>query len=292
MAILNLGSINVDHVYSVGALPQPGETIAAKSLHSGLGGKGANQSIAAAKAGAELRHLGAVGPDADWTLDALQDAGVDITLVARTDVPTGHAIITVDDAAENAIVLFKGANHQIRKGQIDAALGTADAGDWLLLQNETNLTDYAAKQARAAGMRVAYCAAPFDADAVRRILPHVDLLSVNQIEAAQLRSALADQSDELDRITWLTTFGAKGATYQNPQGSVHADAYSVSAIDTTGAGDTFLGYALAGIDAGLDISTALTRASAAAAIQVTRPGAAAAIPTLSEVLTFIQKAKI
>ncbi len=292
MAILNLGSINIDHVYSVATLALPGETITAGSLQTGLGGKGANQSIAAARAGATVRHIGAIGSDADWTLASLNAAGVDTKLVAQVDVPTGHAMITVDAAGENSIVLFKGANHAITKAQIDTALQTARTGDWLLLQNETNLSAYAAQQARHGGLKVAYCAAPFDPEAVREMLPYTDLLSVNEIEARQIRQSLPDKAKELDRVTWLTTLGADGAAYDSAEKSVKVAAYRVEPVDTTGAGDTFLGYALAGVDTGMPVEAALKRASAAAAIQVTRKGAATAIPKLSEVMAFMESSDI
>lgn len=289
MPILNLGSINIDHVYRLASLPQPGETIAARSLTTGLGGKGANQSIAIARAGGQVRHLGAVGPGSDWALNILSDAGVDTSAVATLDTPTGHAMITVDDAAENAIVLFRGANHEIGDAQVAAALAGSVPGDWLLLQNETNAGQHAAKLAREAGLRVAYCAAPFVPEAVRAVLPYTDLLSVNALEEAQLRDALPELVPQLDGIALLVTYGADGAAHITPEGRVEVSAFKVDPVDTTGAGDTFLGYALAGLDDGMAVEAALRRAAAAAAIQVTRPGAADAIPTAIEVDAFLDE---
>ncbi|MCA8883182.1 MAG: ribokinase [Rhodobacteraceae bacterium] len=287
MPILNFGSINIDHVYRLATLPHPGETIAAASLETGLGGKGANQSIAIARAGGTVRHLGAIGPGGGWTRDLLANAGVDVSAVADLDTPTGHAMIMVDNAAENAIVLFKGANHAIAEAQVCAAMDSAAPGDWFLMQNETNASAYAAKLAHDAGLRVAYCAAPFVPEAVREVLPYVELLSVNALEEAQLRAALPDLVPRLDRMTLLVTYGADGAAHISPAGRVEIDAFKVVPVDTTGAGDTFLGYALAGFDAGLPVATALRRAAAASAIQVTRPGAAAAIPLAAEVDAFL-----
>jgi len=285
MTIYNLGSINIDHAYHVPNLPRPGETVAAAELITGLGGKGANQSIAIARAGGQVAHIGAVGQDGAWTVEALRAAGVDTGAVRVTDVPTGHAMITVDAAAENTIVLFPGANTQIEEPQIAVALRKAVPGNWLLLQNETNAGVAAARMARDKGLRVAYCAAPFDAAAVAEILPFADLLSVNEGEAAQVRAKLPGAA--LAGCDLLVTYGARGAAFISSDRSVNAAAFKVDPVDTTGAGDTFLGYALAGFDAGLTIETALRRASAAAALQVTRPGAAEAIPTAREVIDFL-----
>lgn len=285
MAIFNLGSINIDHSYRLDHLPTPGETIATRSLVSGLGGKGANQSIAIARAGGSVRHIGAVGPDGGWTVQRLAADGVDVTAIRTADNPTGHAIITVDDAAENAIILFPGANRRIGPDQVADALADARPGDWLLLQNETSAGLQAARLARDKGLCVCYCAAPFDSGAVRDILPFTDLLSVNEVEQAQLLADLAPGA--LDGIDRLVTFGHRGAALVNEAGTQRVAAFQVSPVDTTGAGDTFLGYALAGLDAGQPVAAVLTRAAAAAAIQVTRPGAAEAIPSGREVDAFL-----
>ncbi len=283
MTIYNLGSINIDHVYRVPHLPAPGETLTSSDFTSGLGGKGANQSIAVRRAGGDVHHIGAVGPEGDWAVEGLRAADVDVSAVATLDTPTGHAIINVDDDGENAIVLFPGANRAISEAMIEAALDGAGDGDWLLLQNETNLGVYAAQTARTKGMRVAYSAAPFDADAVAEILPLTDLLAVNEIEAAQLSRTLGKISVPL----LLVTKGDAGAVlHGDPETS--APAFKVTPVDTTGAGDTFLGYFMAGLDAGDPAADALRRASAAAAIQVTRHGAAVAIPIAEEVAKFLK----
>lgn len=285
MTVYNLGSINIDHSYRMAHLPAPGETIAARELVTGLGGKGANQSIAIARAGGDVRHIGRIGPEGGWTVDRLAAEGVDVTHVATGQTPTGHAIIAVDDAAENAIILFPGANRRIGPDQVAAALAGAQEGDWLLLQNETSAGLAAARMAHEKGLKVCYCAAPFDSDAVREILPHTDLLSVNEGEEAQLRAGLSD--DAVDAVARLVTYGARGAAWIARGQVVQVPAFAVTPVDTTGAGDTFLGVALAGIDRGVPIETSLRRAAAAAAIQVTRPGAADAIPLAREVTEFL-----
>ena len=288
MAILNLGSINIDHVYRVSHLPEPGETLASHTLTTGLGGKGANQSIAAALAGAEVTHLGAVGPEGDWCVSRLDEAGVQVDHIARLDVPTGHAIILVDDAGENSIVLFEGANRGLEERAVDAALALCQTGDWLLFQNETNLTCYAARKAKELGLNTAYAAAPFDAGAVRQVLQHIDLLAVNEVEAGQLAEALGVAVTDLPVAQLLVTKGSDGAEF-HVGGQVHAvPAFPVEPVDTTGAGDTFLGYFLTGLDKGVPIPEALQFASAAAALQVTQQGAADAIPSLGEVQAYLR----
>jgi ribokinase len=289
MAVFNLGSVNIDHVYRVPHLPEPGETLASTSFNSGLGGKGANQSIAIARAGGQVFHIGAIGADGGWLADQMADAGVDTRHLSVIDVPTGHAIINVDDAAENVIVLFTGANRALTEAMVNDALKDAQVGDWLLLQNETNLGVYAAKAAKAKGMRVAYAAAPFDAEAAVEMLPVTDLLAVNDIEAAQLSKALGVSATDLPVAQVLITRGAKGATLQSGNEAISVDAFKVNPVDTTGAGDTFLGYFLAALDLGRSAKDALTFASAASALQVTKMGAAVAIPMADEVEEFLNR---
>lgn len=280
MTIYNLGSINADYTYTVPALPGPGETVAATDMRRGLGGKGANQSIAASRDGARVVHIAAVGPDGDWAVDLLADAGCRVDHIARIDMPTGHAIINVDAQGENAIVIFSSANTAQDQARIDAALSTAGPGDILLLQNETNLVTETAHSARQKGLRVIYSAAPFDAEAVARVLPLIDLLVLNEVEADQLQAAgIATGAVDL-----LVTAGSRGARLSN----IVVPAFQVEPVDTTGAGDTYLGVFAAGLDAGLDPAAAMRRAAAAAAIQVTRPGTAEAIPTRAEIDAFLE----
>lgn len=275
MAIWTFGSINLDHVYRMPHFVAAGETLAAQSYRVGLGGKGANQSVAAARAGAHVRHVGAVGQDGRGALDTLQGFGVDMSHVTVGDVPTGHAIISVDPHGENSIVIFDGANRALNDAHL-AALGGAQPGDTLLLQNETSLQVEAAQAF--AGSRVIYSAAPFDAEAVRRILPHVSLLVMNAGEAEALRTAMGS----LPPVEMVITRGAVGAEWIGAA-PLRVPAFPVTAVDTTGAGDCFTGTLAAGLDRGLPPVQAMRRAAAAAALQVTRHGAADAMPTAAEV---------
>jgi len=286
--IFNLGSINIDHIYRVPHFPMPGETLLSDSYSKGLGGKGANQSIAIARAGGQVVHIGAIGEDAVWTRDILAESGVIVDSVAVLDSPTGHAIINVDKTGENCIVLFDGANVLLSEGQISTGLSTANAGDWLLLQNEVSGGRFAARLARAKGMKIAYVAAPFDAENVREMIDIVDLLSVNEGEAAQVCAALGVSEDEIPVEKLLITRGGNGISFRDGPTLYSQDIFQVTPVDTTGAGDTFMGYFLSELDAGKDPQEALRVAAAAAAIQITKKGTAEAIPLMEGVAGFIR----
>lgn len=290
MTIYNLGSINIDHVYRVPHLPQPGETLSSSDYTTGLGGKGANQSIAIVKAGGNVVHVGAIGSDGDWVRKEIAKTGVNVEHILTAETPTGHGIINVDDDGENAIVLFNGANHAISEDQVSTALSSVQSGDWLVLQNETNLAEFATRFAREKGAKIAYAAAPFDARKTIEMLPLCDLVAVNEIEAKQLSDALGEGVDTLPVNEVLVTRGSEGASlYSKKNDVIEVKAFNVDPVDTTGAGDTFFGYFVASRDLGKDARQALTIASAASAIQVTRRGAADAIPSLEEVEIFLRK---
>ncbi|MDB6177092.1 ribokinase [Paracoccus sp. Z330] len=287
MAIWNLGSINIDHVYRLNHLPRPGETLAATTYSVGLGGKGANQSIAAARAGAATLHLGGMSGADNWVVDRLTSYGVQTHLLQRhADQVTGHAIILLDSTGENSIVIHPGANRQLDSGTLAKALSGLGKGDTLLLQNETSHQVEAARTARERGARVIYSAAPFDLQAVHEILPYVSVLAMNAGEAEQLFKAMPGDIP-VDGL--LITRGAEGAEYRDMEtGQVtRQSAFAVEPVDTTGAGDTFAGYFAAGLDRGDTVATALELASAAAALKVTRPGAGDAIPSYDEVQAFL-----
>ncbi|MEL7097688.1 MAG: ribokinase [Pseudomonadota bacterium] len=283
MTIWNLGSINIDRLYRVKHLPVPGETLAASEHSEGLGGKGANMSVAAARAAAHVVHVGAVGSDGRWAAERLLEYGVDTRCISEVDGPTGHAIIAVDAEGENNILLWPGANGAITDDMIGQALSQAASGDWLLMQNETSGQTHAAQMGRALGLKVAYAAAPFDAEAVRAVLPVLDLLVMNAVEAEQLSAATGQAPDALGVQLVIVTKGADGCTIYD--GGVQTDfpAIPVEAVDTTGAGDTFTGYVVAGLDRGELPAQAVTRAGLAAAIMVTRVGTADVIPDLKDI---------
>ena len=286
MTIFNLGSINADHVYRVSHLPGPGETLAATSLQTGLGGKGANMSVAAARAGSHVAHIGAIGSDGMWARNRLLEYGVDTRHIVELAVPTGHAIINVDDAGENAITLFAGANQAISEDKVVSVLSAGNTGDILVTQNETNAQAVAAEIGSKLGLRVCYAAAPFDANAVKAVLPYLDFLILNAVEAQQLEEALGIPIEDLDVADIIITLGSDGARWIGDGTDQHFDAIAVEPVDTTGAGDTFTGYVLAGLDRGLTMGQSISLAMRAAALMVTRMGTADVIPDLKEVEEF------
>ncbi len=301
MRILNFGSLNIDLVYRVPHIVRPGETIASRSFETFAGGKGANQSVALGRAGAPVWHAGRIGGDGRWLLDKLRGAGVDTSLTEVGDEATGCAVIQVDDEGQNAIFLNAGANHRITSEQIDTALGRFGRGDMLLLQNEINDGPCILEHGKARGMTVCLNPAPFGPELLDWPLDSVDLLIVNTAEAAGLAGEsdsddvddaaanplLASMRRRLPRAELVLTRGSKGVSWcgpdADPAAALHLPAQAVKAVDTTAAGDTFIGYFLAGVAAGLDRPTALGRAQRAAALCVTRPGAMDSIPTRDEI---------
>lgn len=286
MTIWNLGGINADYVYAVPHIPAPGETLDATSREVFLGGKGANMSVAAARAGAHVCHIGAVGSDGRWTVDRLTEYGVDTRTITSVETQTAHAMILVAADGENGIVVYPGANRAIPENVLDQSLTNAKTGDWFVTQNEVNLQIEGAKRASEMGLNVAYAAAPFDADVASQMLPYLDFLILNEVEAEQLKEATGKGPADLPVKDVIVTLGANGATLFNADGETHVPPHNVTPVDTTGAGDTFTGYVLAGLDRGQPILQAMQTASKAAAIMVTRHGTADVIPSLAEVRAF------
>ena len=286
MAVWNLGSINVDNVYRVPHLPGPGETLSATDFSQGLGGKGANMSVAMARAAARTAHIGAVGPDGAWCVDRLMEYGVDTRHIATLpNAATGHANICVAEDGENQIVIHPGANRQITDKMIGAAVSQASPGDMLVTQNETNGQVQAGRMARDLGLKVVYAAAPFEAKSVSDMSEFVDLLVLNAVEAEQLSAALGKKLTELGIAHVVVTLGGDGARWLDVGAGTeqHVPAIRVTPVDTTGAGDTFTGYLVAGLDRGLPMEQALSLATQAAALMVTRLGTADVIPDLKEI---------
>lgn len=285
MAIYNLGSINIDTFYQAPHLLKAGETLAATDFSQGLGGKGANQSVACARSSAQIYHIGRLHEkDQNW-LSFLQDAGVDISHIQIDDkMPTGHAIIIIDEkTAENQILLMAGANGAIEQAALEDALASAQDTDWALCQNETNLGVEFLQMAHDKGLSICYSAAPFVKERVLSVLEIVDLLVVNEIEAADIEAALSKPPEAWGVPHLIITKGADGAEYYGIEGHFHQPAIKVKAVDTTGAGDTYLGFLLGRLSCGDDIKQAMSIAGRAAAVQVTRYGTAEAIPSLSEI---------
>ena len=285
MAVFNLGSINADLFYQVPHLLAPGETLASTQHSRGLGGKGANMSVAIARAAARAVHIGAVGAEGRWAVERLLEYGVDTRNIVELDVPTGHAVIMVDDQGENAILLFPGANRALTETHIASALMAATEADTFVFQNETSAQIESATLASAKGMRVVYAAAPFDAQAVEAVLPMLDILVMNAVEAQQLTDALGMTLAALPVRDVIVTLGGEGCRWINTDAGTDQmfPAIPVTPVDTTGAGDTFTGFLVAGLDRGLPMEQAISLGQQAGAIMVTRHGTADVIPDLKDI---------
>lgn len=285
MAVFNLVSINADLFYQVPHLLAPGETLASTQHRRGLGGKGANMSVAIARAAARAVHIGAVGADGRWAVERLLEYGVDTRNIVELDVPTGHAVIMVDDHGENAILLFPGANRALTETHITSALMAATEADTFVFQNETSAQIEGATLASAKGMRVVYAAAPFDAQAVEAVLPMLDILVMNAVEAQQLTDALGMTLGALPVRDVIVTLGGEGCRWINTDAGTDQmfPAIPVTPVDTTGAGDTFTGFLVAGLDRGLPMEQAISLGQQAGAIMVTRHGTADVIPDLKDI---------
>ena len=287
--ILNFGSINIDYVYRLKTLPQAGETLSCQGFARYLGGKGINQSIAIARAGGAVKHIGAVGADGAFALAQIADMGLDTNDIRVTDTNTGHAVICLDKQGENHIIIHAGANAELTENQINSTLDTNPKAEWVVIQNETNLTEYIAKSAKERGLSLAYSAAPFDAVACQTILPYLDILAVNETEATALSHAMKTPITDLKIPTLLITKGAKGAELWQNGGCISVKGLPVKAIDTVGAGDTFFGSFIARLQNGETPQQALNYAASAAALQCTQKGAATAIPSQQTVLNLMKE---
>ena len=296
MRALCFGSLNIDYVYQVPHFVAGGETLAAGSLSRFSGGKGLNQSVALARAGLEVRHAGAVGRDGLFLLEELRAAGVDTGHVeVLEDVSTGHAVIQRTPSGENCILLYGGANRRITRAQIDRVLADCGPGDALILQNEISRLPYLAERARERGMTVALNPSPME-EGLLPLLPLADYLLLNEVEAAQLLAGLgrpvpeaeeplaAALAEALPSTAVLLTLGSRGSLFTQGARLLRQAAVSVRAVDTTAAGDTYTGFFLAGVLGGREAEWAMRYAATAAAIAVTRPGAAPSIPSRQEVL--------
>lgn len=291
MKVLNFGSLNVDYVYDVPHFVMPGETITSFARGIFAGGKGLNQSIAAKKAGVDIYHAGSVGSDGDILLNALREANVNSDFVLkREDMPSGHTVIQVDPSGQNCIIVFGGTNRQIPKKQMDETLAYFEAGDFLLLQNELNDIAYLIDKAYEKGMQIVLNPSPIDASINGLPLEKVKYFIVNEIEGAQI--AGTDVIDEIipaiaqkyPHANILLTLGSQGARYYDGRKIYTQGVFPAKAVDTTAAGDTFLGYFIYGVSIGLPIKDTLRLAARASSITVSKKGAAASIPTLDIVL--------
>ena len=295
MKVLNIGSMNLDYVYQVDHIVQPGETEASFGMNVFLGGKGINQSMALAKAGVKVYHGGMIGEDGQPFLDVCKEYGVNADHIKMIEGKTGHAIIQVDKNAQNCILLYGGANQKLTESYVDEVLKDFESGDILLLQNEVNQLPYIVDQAYAKGMQVALNPSPFNEKLKEVDLKKVSIFLLNEVEGGQI-TGMVDPEDVLAKMREMfphakivLTLGKDGARYAEGDATYDQPIFKVQAVDTTAAGDTFTGYFLAGLIDGMEIPDILKMSAKASSIAVTRNGAVQSIPFKEEVLEALKK---
>jgi ribokinase len=304
MAIVAVGSVNTDLVVRVDRFPVPGETLYGRDFATHAGGKGANQAAAAARLGATVSMLGAVGDDASSVerVDGLRAVGVDVSsILVRSETPGGIALIQVDSSGQNQIVIVPGANGTVSAEDVKVGLPKiAHGGDLLLAQLELPLdtVQVSLQIARSQGVRTVVNTAPF-VEGTAELLPLIDILVVNEIEAGQLlgREPISlEQADSVARELRKTgpeiifiTLGAAGAVLFDGNESIVVAAPTVDVVDTTGAGDACVGAFAMALDEGMQLRQAAQLAVIAGSFAVRREGAQPSQPTRHELKAFVEE---
>lgn len=290
MKALNFGSMNLDYVYHVEHFALPGETISARGQQLNCGGKGLNQSVALSKAGAEIYHAGCVGQGGEMLVDVLRDFNVHTEYIKNVNEIQGNAMIQVDKNGQNCIILFGGSNHCITKKQITETLLAFDKEDYLVLQNEVNELPEIVNQAYEKSMKIVLNPSPYDSKLDQVDFSKLTWLILNEVEASQISGSSNPETiwemmhRQYPKLSIVLTLGEEGSICYSQDKVIRQQAIEVKAVDTTAAGDTFTGFFLAGLMENLSLEECMERASIAAAISVTRPGAANSIPSKDEVL--------
>ena len=292
MKVLNFGSLNLDYTYQVSHISRPGETILAKDVSMNLGGKGFNQSVALSRAGLACYHAGLVGEEGLEFYDACETFGIKTDYIKTVTGRCGHTVIQVDEDGQNCILLFGGANQKNSKEYVDEVLKNFDTGDIIVLQNEINELPYIIDQAFAKGMTIVLNPSPFDERLDACDLGKVSIFIFNETEGQQMTgmttpaTIVAAMAASYSNAKIVLTLGEGGSIYHHGDEELYQAAFKVAAVDTTAAGDTFTGYFIAGLVKKLPMREVLINASKAAALAVTKAGAAISIPFMSEVELF------
>lgn len=289
MRILNFGSLNLDYTYQVAHIVLQGETITSSGLAIHPGGKGLNQSIALARAGAAVSHAGQIGEDGAMLKEICAQNGVDTTFIETVPTRSGNAIIQVDEHGQNSIILFPGANRAITRPMVDKVFETFGKEDCLLVQNEISCLPYIIDKACEKGLKIIMNPSPMDSRIYECDLTKVSMFILNEVEGAQM-TGKKEASDILDRMRDLfpdaevvLTLGSEGSVYCSQDILLRQEIFPAEVRDTTGAGDTFTGFFIAEYLESRDPKKALETASRAASIAVSREGAAGSVPTMKEV---------
>ena len=289
MKILNFGSLNMDYVYQVEHFVRPGETMNALSQCVNCGGKGLNQSIALARAGAKVYHAGCIGTGGERLARELMENGVDISCLTKVDDIQGNAVIQVDRSGENCILLFGGSNRGIKPEMVKQVMEKFEPGDYLILQNEVSCLPEMVTEAKNRGMRIVLNPSPFEDSLLDLDFDDIAWLLMNEIEAEQISGQKNSDAvwqlmhGKYPSLSMVVTLGKEGAVCYTPEGKTAQMAYPTSVVDTTAAGDTFTGYFLAALTEGMEIRECMRWASKAASISVSRAGAAESIPGRQEI---------
>lgn len=290
MRVLNIGSMNLDHVYNVDHIVQPGETEATGEMKIHLGGKGMNQSVALAKAGVAVYQGGMIGDDGQPFLDACKEFGVHADYIRQIDTKTGHAIIQIDSTAQNCILLYGGANQKLTEAYVDEVLADFGSEDILLLQNEVNMLPYIVDKAYEKGMQIALNPSPFNEKLDAVDMGKISIFLLNEVEGGQI-TGLTDPDEIIAKLLGMyphakivLTLGKDGAVYADSTQKHFQPIFKVQAVDTTAAGDTFTGYFLAGLCENMPIPEVLKMSAKASSIAVSREGAVPSIPYREEVM--------
>ncbi|ONH51565.1 ribokinase [Pseudomonas cedrina] len=299
--VVVVGSLNMDLVTRASRLPRAGETLIGQTFSTVPGGKGANQAVACARLGADVSMVGCVGTDAYGTQlrEALQVEGIDCRAVSTVDGSSGVALIVVDDSSQNAIVIVAGSNGELTPASLQAFDAVLQAADVIVCQLEVPMdtVGHALARGRELGKTVILNPAPASGPLPAEWYASIDYLIPNESEATALSGVTVDSIESAKVAATqliragagkvIITLGSKGALFADGQGFEHLSAPKVKAVDTTAAGDTFVGGFAAALANGKSEAEAIRFGQVAAALSVTRAGAQPSIPTLHDVQGFV-----
>ena len=291
MKIINFGSLNIDYVYSVDHLFLPGETLASQDMQIFPGGKGLNQSIAIARGGGKVVHAGIYSEEGTFLYEILKKNNVDVSKIKMVNATNGHAIIEVNKQGENAIILFGGTNKLVGKSFVDSVFDNIESDSIILIQNEISSIGYIMEKAYEAKCKIVFNPAPMNISVFDYPLDLVDTFIVNLTEGQMMSGE--KEPDQILNILGskypnakiILTLGVSGSCYVYKNENFFIKASKVDkVVDTTAAGDTFIGYYLAGITDGDSVIKSLENASMAAAKCVESKGASVSIPFAFEIV--------
>lgn len=289
MKVLVFGSLNIDFIYKLEHIVMPNETIKSTTCEVLAGGKGLNQAMAFAKTGLPVYIASNLGKNGQVLADTLSSGNVDISLLNHVDEDSGEAIIQVDENGNNAIIVCGNCNEHITEEYIESVFSHFEKGDILVIQNEINNLDLIINTAKDKGIILVFNPSPFNH--VIKTLPmnKIDYLFINEVEGKQLTSYDDEKCivehilKDYPEMKIVLTLGERGAVYADKCEYIYEPAKKVEVVDTVGAGDTFTGYFIYGVESGKTVKESLQMAATASSIVIGRHGAGNSIPTLNEV---------